>query len=99
MRWLGGITDAMNMNLGKLHKMVRERKAWVLPSMGSRRVGHNWGSEQQHVKKAMPGSLPGSSILSGYNATCLFRNFVTISEPISQLYNEDNFVLQTFQTH
>ena len=45
MRWLGGITDAMNMNLGKLHKMVRERKAWVLPSMGSRRVGHNWAAE------------------------------------------------------
>ena len=25
MRWLGGITDAMNMNLGKLREMVRDR--------------------------------------------------------------------------
>ena len=28
MRWLNGITDAMNMNLGKLWEMVREREAW-----------------------------------------------------------------------
>ena len=28
MRWLGGICDAMNMNLGKLREMVRDRKAW-----------------------------------------------------------------------
>ena len=28
MRWLGGITDAMNMILGKLQEMVRNREAW-----------------------------------------------------------------------
>ena len=28
MRWLGGITDAMNMNMGKLWEMVRDREAW-----------------------------------------------------------------------
>ena len=27
-RWLDGITDAMNMNLGKLWEMVRNREAW-----------------------------------------------------------------------
>ena len=27
MRWLNGITDAMNVNLGKLRKMVRDREA------------------------------------------------------------------------
>ena len=28
MRWLQGITDAVDMNLGKLWKMVRDREAW-----------------------------------------------------------------------
>ena len=27
-RWLDGITDAMDMNLGKLQEIVRDRKAW-----------------------------------------------------------------------
>ena len=27
MRWLNGITDAMDMNLGKLQEMVRDREA------------------------------------------------------------------------
>ena len=28
MRWLDGITDAMNVNFSKLQEMVRDRKAW-----------------------------------------------------------------------
>ena len=28
MRWLDSITDEMNMNLGKLQEMVRDREAW-----------------------------------------------------------------------
>ena len=47
MRWLDGITDAMDMKLGKFGGMVRDREACMLQSMGSQRVRHDWVTEQQ----------------------------------------------------
>ena len=35
MRWLYGITDVIDMNLGKLGKLVRDRKAWCAAVRGS----------------------------------------------------------------
>ena len=34
MRWLDGIIDSMNMNLGKLQVMVRDREAWCTAVRG-----------------------------------------------------------------
>ena len=34
MRWLDSISDAMNMNLGKLREMVRDREGWHAAAHG-----------------------------------------------------------------
>ena len=34
MKWLDGITDTMNMNLGELQEMVRDREAWCVSVHG-----------------------------------------------------------------
>ena len=41
MRWLGGIIDSMDMSVSKLQKIVRDREAGVLQSVGLQRVGHD----------------------------------------------------------
>ena len=46
MRWLDGITDAMDMNWGKLQEMVRDRRPDTLQSMELQRVRHDWVTEQ-----------------------------------------------------
>ena len=46
MRWLDGITEAMNMNLGKLQEMVRGREAWRAAVHGVTKR-HDWATEQQ----------------------------------------------------
>ena len=38
----------MDMNLGKLQKIVTHREDWLLQSMGLQRVIHYLGTEQQH---------------------------------------------------
>ena len=46
MRWLDGIPSAMDMNLGKLQEMMREREAWHAAIHGVTKSWTDWVTDQ-----------------------------------------------------
>ena len=47
MRWLDGISDSIDMSLSKVQQMVKDREAYVLQTVLSQRVRHDWATERQ----------------------------------------------------
>ena len=66
MRWLDGITNAMNINLDKLQEMVRDRESCFAAVHGITNSWTNWVTEQQQH-----GYMSRSEIAGTYGS-CIF---------------------------
>ena len=64
-RWSDGITDAMDMNLGTQGD-GEGQEGLMCCTMGSQRVGHGSGTEQQQGRDREPGNPGGEARLLHY---------------------------------
>ena len=59
MRWLDGITDSMDMNLGKFQEMVRDGETWCAAVHGVRKSRNTtWQRNNDYLWKSFPPFKP-----------------------------------------
>jgi len=65
-RWLGSITNVMDMNLRKFWEMMKGEKPGILQSMGLKRVGHHLVTQQQQNKERGNRQRTSGNIMESY---------------------------------
>jgi len=76
MRWLGGVTDSMDMSLSKFPEWWWTGRPGVLQSMGLPRVGHDWATELSWRTPTNPFVTP--LVFYVYVYFCFVNKFICI---------------------
>ena len=69
MRWLDGITNSIDMNLGKPWEMVRDREAWHAAVHGVAESDMTWQLNNNKELYIFPKSMIKISFLLGHRET------------------------------